>query len=315
MLFIESQKNKYYLTKSVKINNQWKKIRKYIGSTRPIKDPKELLGEYIDFFTHKEFELKKYSFEKLEKYTFNPELIEDIERKNIFLQNLIESKNLKNLFLKEFSKKFIFNSNNIEGSKIPEKEVENIIEERKTEYFNRNEVKEVFNSESALIYLIESFNFNINSMKRLYNILTKGLLMQNGLPYPRGFRKIPVVVNDSATYEPEVIEESLKNLLKWYHENKKVLHPFILAFEFHLRYERIHPFEDANGRTGRLLMNRILLAGNYLPIIIFKENRRAYYNAIKKSLDYPNQKNYFDFMFKQTHKSYRVYHSLLEKYV
>ena len=66
-----------------------------------------------------------------------------------------------------------------------------------------------------------------------------------------------------------------------YRKNRKKIHPFILAFDFHLNYEIIHPFRDGNGRTGRLILNKILMQNGYPPIIIFKDNKSAYFNAIK----------------------------------
>jgi Fic family protein len=52
------------------------------------------------------------------------------------------------------------------------------------------------------------------------------------------------------------------------------------AFDFHLKYEQIHPFENGNGRTGRFIMNKILLQNTFFPMIVFTENKQAYFNAI-----------------------------------
>jgi Fic family protein len=59
--------------------------------------------------------------------------------------------------------------------------------------------------------------------------------------------------------------------------------PLQIAFDFHLKYEQIHPFENGNGRTGRFLMNKILMQNGMLPMIIYKDNKVTYSNAIKKS--------------------------------
>jgi Fic family protein len=58
-----------------------------------------------------------------------------------------------------------------------------------------------------------------------------------------------------------------------------------MAFDFHLKYEQIHPFENGNGRTGRLIMNKILIQNSMLPMIIFKENYKSYSNSIASSKD------------------------------
>lgn len=99
-----------------------------------------------------------------------------------------------------------------------------------------------------------------------------------------GFRKHDVRVIksrfDSAPYFR--IEKEMNELINWYKENKK-LNPFILATIFHHKFEKIHPFSDGNGRTGRILMNYILIKNNYPPIIITKKNREKYLDALESA--------------------------------
>ena len=70
-------------------------------------------------------------------------------------------------------------------------------------------------------------------------------------------------------------------LLKWI--NDQQLHPFVRAVIFHHKFEKIHPFMDGNGRTGRMLMNVLLLKEHYPPIIIRKKNRTAYLDVLRKA--------------------------------
>ena len=64
-------------------------------------------------------------------------------------------------------------------------------------------------------------------------------------------------------------------------ENKNKIHTLRLATEFHARFEAIHPFEDGNGRTGRVLLNAILLEYGYPPLIIRKTARVAYFSSLE----------------------------------
>ena len=137
--------------------------------------------------------------------------------------------------------------------------------------------------------------------------------MENKLPYPRGFKKIDNVVGNSTTTSAEEVEWELNNLLKWYHENKKKMHPFLLAFEFHRRYEFIHPFLDGNGRTGRFIMNKILISNKYSPIIVYKDNKTSYFNALEKSKE-GKLKNYYQFMLEQANKTYDYLLEFIKKY-
>jgi Fic family protein len=75
-----------------------------------------------------------------------------------------------------------------------------------------------------------------------------------------------------------------------------------LAFDFHLKYEQIHPFENWNGRTWRFLMNKILIQNWMLPMIVFTENKQSYFNAIK-SCESWNKRKYYKFMLEQYKKT------------
>ena len=92
-------------------------------------------------------------------------------------------------------------------------------------------------------------------------------------------------MGNSPTLAPEKVAEAMRTLLKWYKTHKKTMFPLQLAIEFHWRFERIHPFANGNGRVGRMLMNKILISHDMVPVTIFAENRRAYFNAIEKSID------------------------------
>ena len=62
----------------------------------------------------------------------------------------------------------------------------------------------------------------------------------------------------------------MNKLILWYKASKNKIHPLRLVSEFHARFESIHPFDDGNGRTGRILLNAILFEHNYPPLIIRK---------------------------------------------
>ncbi|MBU0635427.1 Fic family protein, partial [Candidatus Micrarchaeota archaeon] len=88
--------------------------------------------------------------------------------------------------------------------------------------------------------------------------------------------------NFKATPAPYV-KTDMDLLLKWYFENKDKLHPLVLATIFHHKFEKIHPFMDGNGRTGRMLFNYILLKNQYPPNIIRRKKRNAYINALQEA--------------------------------
>ncbi|MBS3163591.1 Fic family protein [Candidatus Woesearchaeota archaeon] len=289
-------------------------IKKYIGKGLQSLDKDKYVMDNLDIISNEELTFRKKFLGQIKKnISHNENLAERIELKSIKINNLIEGKRCRSSLDLEFIKEFIFNSNNIEGSKIPPERVREIIDTGDTKYQNRNEVKEVKNSITSFDYLQKSFKFNTHSIKRLYHILTKDLFMEGNIPYPKGFKKEPVIVGNSHTTPPEKVEEELKSLLKWYRDNKNKIHPLILALEFHKRYEFIHPFRDGNGRTGRLIMNKILLSAGYYPIIVYKLNKLAYFNAIEKSKE-GRLKNYYQFMLEQADKTYEFLLETIKRY-
>ena len=82
---------------------------------------------------------------------------------------------------------------------------------------------------------------------------------------------------------PQDVPAQMHDLLTWYRAEvgKKDLHPILLTSVFHYRFTRIHPFDDGNGRLGRLLLNFILMEHGYAPAILAVSEREAYISALR----------------------------------
>lgn len=307
-MFIEKKDSGLFLAKKL----FWKKFLVKI-------DWNNIKKENIEQLTQKECEFiyNSQSYKDFYLDVYNNNLLQEVVYQSKILSNYYElGKSIKvdyytnsdDLIKKitkiiwwldwEFSKKFIFNSNNIEWSKIPEEEVEKIIENKKYKYKISNEIIEVENSLKSWNFIKEKFIFNELNIKKLYHILTKNLLKPNWLKYPRWFKKVKNVVNNNITTNPENVSKEILLLIENYKKNKKNTFPLQLAFDFHLKYEQIHPFEDWNWRTWRFLMNKILLQNTMFPMIVFKENKASYSNAISSCSTW-NKKKYYKFMLGQ----------------
>lgn len=123
--------------------------------------------------------------------------------------------------------------------------------------------------------------------------------MENGVPYPKGYKKTPNIAGNEPTTLPKDVSQAMGNLLHRYQDNKKTLDPLTLAFHFHLRFEKIHPFTDGNGRTGRMIMNKMLVMRHCPPLVIFNENRKRYFAVFEKP-----QNQFYEFLVEQYNKTF-----------
>ena len=274
-------KNKpfFYLAEQINIGPSFKKIQVYVGKNIP-KD----LNAYYKKLQDKEVELVNDNIKKI--YILDTQIpleeykkVETLRIKwKYFFMSLSDYR--KELFWRDFAIKFIFESNAIEGSKLSQKEVEKIIKKqylKKTS--KKKEIREVNNAIKAF-ELIRGDNFKLNqcSIIKLHRLVT------NNLGIEAGYKKVNIVVNNKNTVPPDEVRESMSELLLWQKtQQKKKLHPFILAAIFHNRFEHIHPFSDGNGRVGRLLFVWMLLKSGYGVILFKNKNHRSYFSALDQA--------------------------------
>jgi Fic family protein len=200
-----------------------------------------------------------------------------------------------------FATDFVYNSNKIEGSRIPKTTVQKKIEE------GDKGNNEVANTAKALDF------FDGIKLPCTLRYLAKGQRILLGHEKSKqGVRREKMIVGNSEVIPFEKIGEEFSDLMSWYEENNYKLYPPELAFIFHYKFERIHPFKDGNGRIGRILMNEILKKHRYHPIIVWNKNRQAYFSAFEKLMEGRNIP-LLKFMFEQYKNTYSIYIEKLTK--
>jgi Fic family protein len=187
----------------------------------------------------------------------------------------------KQEILKNFLIEFAYNTTSIEGNTIKINEARRLLEEGKTpKNKTLREIYDLQNTEKVFFELFElkddiNHDFIIDIHKKLLDNIDKriGYRTQDVRVIKANFKSAP------APY----VKTDMDLLLKWYNEYKEKLHPLVLGQIFHHKFEKIHPFMDGNGRTGRMLLNYILIRRNYPPIVIRNKNHEKYLTAMRKA--------------------------------
>lgn len=191
--------------------------------------------------------------------------------------------NLKSYFDVEFT----YNSNAIEGNTLTLTETKLIIEEGITVGRGKTlrEHLDAINQQEAIGYLEELVQKNAKLSEAIIRNIHYLILKSIDDKSAGVYRNTNVRISGSKHRPPEhiLVTEKMKELVQWYEDNKSAMHPIELAARFHHQFVYIHPFNDGNGRTARLLMNLILMQSGYPLTIIRMEDRLDYMEALEKA--------------------------------
>lgn len=187
-----------------------------------------------------------------------------------------------------------YNSNHIEGSRLTHDQTRYIFETNTIGVIdnavNVDDIIETTNHFRAIDYIIDETDAKLTEayIKHLHLILKSGTSDQRKDWFNVGeYKRFPNEIGGNDTTEPENVHKEIKALLKEYNAKKRPELEDII--DFHQRFEAIHPFQDGNGRVGRLIMFRECLRNAYVPFIITDELKMLYYNGLR---NWPKIKGY-----------------------
>ena len=180
-----------------------------------------------------------------------------------------------------------YNSNHIEGSRLTHDQTRYIFETNtigvENEVLNVDDVIETSNHFRCIDLIIENAKAVLSEklIKELHLILKNGTSdSRNDWFIVGGYKKMPNEVGGMETTPPEEVVNKVKVLLEGYNgKEEKTLEDIL---EFHVIFERIHPFQDGNGRVGRLIMFKECLKYNIVPFIIDEKLKMFYYRGLKE---------------------------------
>lgn len=180
-----------------------------------------------------------------------------------------------------------YNSNHIEGSRLSLDQTRLIFEtatigaEKGT--IRVDDVIEASNHFRAIDFIIDNVGKPLSQgmLKELHRILKTGTADASREWFNVGdYKALPNEVAGRKTCPPELVGEKVADLLKAY--NPRARHSFEEIIEFHVKLERIHPFQDGNGRVGRLVMFKECLANGIVPFIIEDDRKAFYYRGLSE---------------------------------
>lgn len=261
---------KYYLVHSYRIGESVKRISRYLGSNLSEKElaklrqgaEKHILAEIAERNVL-EFELSKIEIEHYRKY-----------------EQKIDITHLQ-VDWKRFTEEFTYNTNAIEGSTVDEGEVHQLLNNEEIPVTEDDQ--ETLNVAEAVDFIRKTKSkFSVKLMLELHKICFKGTK-----PFAGKLRDVDVVIRDAKGEvvhrgaPKKEVKQLLEELVLWYEQHKDKYPPLLLAGVVHNQFEDIHPFQDGNGRVGRLLLNFVLLQHKYPPVNIRLEDRKNYYKILQ----------------------------------
>ena len=260
----KGNQNYYYLKHSLRKNNRQKEI--YLGKKIP-QNIEEIKRDFM---------IKFYEIEWLPK----------LEKIRMGYAKEIKSipKSVMEKQLRQFSVKFTYHTQRIEGSALTLNETHDLLEEGKTPRLRPiNDVKEAEIHQKLFLELVQDKKLKLTL--ELVCRWHKRLFEQTDPEIAGKIRTYKVGIGSSRFIPPPpvAVPSLLRGFFAWYKKNEKILNQVELAALVHLKFVTIHPFGNGNGRISRLLMNYVLNISGHPMTIIDYADRRTYYNALERS--------------------------------
>ena len=179
-----------------------------------------------------------------------------------------------------------YNSNHIEGSRLTHDQTRYIFETNTIgitdKSVNVDDIVETTNHFRCIDSVIDNAKYELSEkyIKELHLILKSGTGdSRKGWFKVGDYKKLPNEVGGMETVLPENVHTEIRKLLDMYNSKKQITLDDII--DFHVQFERIHPFQDGNGRVGRLIMFKECLKHNITPFIIDEQHKMFYYRGLK----------------------------------
>lgn len=269
----------YYLVENISLGKgqQRKQVRKFIGDKLPSETKLQILiAKFEEEIKGEKLKLRGY-------YYLTTQEISEVEEVNAGFWKRYNAVNdvVRKQFDNNFVMAFVYNTNSIEGSTLTPREVELLLTENIAPARPLDDVLEAKSAEKTLSFIkTYSSAFDQDFVLQIHKLYF--LDSKPGIAGKYKTHANRVLGSNFDTTPPEFVLTDMKLFFKEYEKLKKELHPLELAAWVHWKLVRIHPFQDGNGRTARILMNYVLHANGYGMIDIKTKEKQAYFKALEK---------------------------------
>ena len=244
----------------------------------------------------------------------------------------METKKLVELLLKRFEiesekndrsgiyaytqRKLAYNSNKIEGSTLTEKQTASIFETGTITadgtIFRTKDIEEMTGHFTMFNHMLKTYDKKLSQElnKEFHYYLKAGVFEDMANGYPVGeYKNRMNIVSDIETSLPGCVEEDMQNLLEQYHDKEN--HTIEDIAVLHAKFEKIHPFQDGNGRVGRIIVFRECLKNRIVPVIIEDTRKAEYYEC----LNLAQQQDKYEKLFSFFREEQNEYKKLMEGFI
>ena len=209
----------------------------------------------------------------------------------------------------QFLREFVYHNHGLEGIELDYNDIDTAIKE-----VRKNQKIEAKNSLKAHKFVFgNNFKFTLDDIVEAHIILMDGIIQHSDddITPELGIRqgKIYLGSHQFQGYSPELIEKGVDDLTRWIRRNEfeakgqfrdkeveRVLH---LGINMYFNFERIHPFNDGNGRLGRILLLRLLSQTRYFPFYFSQDKRSQHMGVFDRTIRGGNRKTFSDFFIKE----------------
>ncbi len=282
-------KTYYYLEHTVRTGGKRKTIKKYLGG----KIPKNISDVRKQFLSDLDSEKWFAKFERIRE-GYNSEL-------------RAAPKSAREKALREFSVRFTYDTQKIEGSTLTLQETAELLEHQVSP--GGRPIEDVKEAEAHYRTFLDMVVSEKDLSRRLVEDWHYQIFKETKPDIAGRIRSQGVRITGSKFIPPSPVESQplLEEFFSWYSKAKTETNPVELAAIVHLRFVTIHPFSDGNGRISRLVMNFVLQRSKYPMLNIEHKGRASYYSALERSQLRRDERPFMNWFFGRYVREYRRY--------